>query len=181
MIKMDCYIEGINYTLADHNTNTRFVHIDDTENLKTYVLQNRKFTPEYFNMIITMKINDKQIIGLDGPSGLNIWLDYLDLMEEFLKHKTVRKMYGIEPVQIEFRAIDDNLLFFSIYDEFDPDDVFVKTEVPTKYFLPFLLEEIESFLVKLTYQGDYDNSIYKDYFQYGLNKIKVLRDAVGKI
>lgn len=181
MIKMDCYIERTNYNPSDHNNLTQFVHIDDSENLKTYVMHNRKFSPEYFNMIITMKIDDKQIIGLDGPSGLNVWLDYLDLMEEFFEHKTVKKMYGIEPVQMEFRALEDNRLFFSIYDELYPDDVFVKAEVPAKNFLLVLLEEIESFIFKLKNQGDYDDTIYKDYFQYGFNKINMLKNHVNQL
>ncbi|MGG3450578.1 hypothetical protein [Domibacillus aminovorans] len=184
-IKTFLQVHGFNPTDEDFLKNYRPQHIslDDSSQVKEY-FDHRKFTPEYINMLITIKYKNKIVIGIDCSSGLDLWEQtYMPAVECYLDEQKVAIMYGSDPITMKIDSLDNMLLNFLIIDDWEPRETRVKAILPQKEFLEVLLDGAEQFWkVLLDYKVFEEKAMRgstpRDYSVQMIEKVKELRERV---
>lgn len=121
-----------------------YVSLDDSLKLRG-IFEHRKFTPEHIQMRITIKYNNQIVVGVDVPSGLDLWSDYMVAIEQYLESKNVERFYGIDPYLMKLVSINNNLVDFSIVGDWEPVEVIAQAVLPEKEFLKSILDGAEHF------------------------------------
>ncbi|WP_078410711.1 hypothetical protein [Priestia abyssalis] len=119
--------------------------MDDSSKFREYI-EHSNFTPKHIQMLITIKYKNEIVVGIDGPSGLDLWeQSYMALVESYLNQEKVNVMYGIEPIVMRIKSLDNHLFEFSITDEWKPIEVYAKAVLPKKEFFEAILDGAERF------------------------------------
>ncbi|MFD9627454.1 hypothetical protein [Peribacillus muralis] len=142
-----------------------YVSLDDYLKLRE-IFDHRKFTPEHIQMRITIKYNNQIVVGVNVPSGLNLWSDYMVAIEQYLEGENVERLYGIDLYLMKLVSINNNLLEFSIVGDWEPVKVFAQTVLPEKEFLESILDGAEHF--------------WKTLFDYKVFEEKEIRKTASK-
>ncbi|KAA0548496.1 hypothetical protein FZW96_07955 [Bacillus sp. BGMRC 2118] len=123
----------------------RYISLEDEQKIREFIGQ-PKFTPEHIKMLITIKYNDEVVLGIDGPSGLDLWSDtYMAAIEGYLSKGEVEILYGIDPVVMILKPVDSTYVEFIIKDEWQPSEIYAKAKLPRRQFFEALLDGAEQF------------------------------------
>lgn len=159
---INCYIQHPNYNptnpLFVSNPGLQYININSEREMKEIVISHKKFDAIYIPMTITISLNDSCLLGFELDSGLSIWDDYISATEELLVAGKVIQHYGIEPILLRMELLEKNHIFFCIYDEFEPDKIYIEEIFSAKDFLSNLVSEIKNFLYKLRSYGALERS-----------------------
>ena len=147
IFEVKTFLDVYNYNPTNEdflcNERSRFISLEDSSQLNE-IFNCRKFTPEHIDMIITIKYKKYILIGIDGPSGLDLWKDtYTTAVESFLEQNRAEIMYGIDPITLKIDSKENDLLSFVISGDWEPKEFFAKAVVPKKEFLVPLLDGAE--------------------------------------
>lgn len=158
----NCYIQHPNYNPTNplflKNPELQYININNEREIKEIVISHKKFDTIYIPMTITISLNDSCLLGFELGSGLSIWNDYISATEELLVAGKVIQHYGIEPILLQMEMIDNNHIFLCIYDEFEPEKIYIEEIFSAKGFLSNLVSEIKNFLNKLKSYGALERS-----------------------
>jgi hypothetical protein len=140
--------EGYDYTdlFYRENPSAKYIEFDNTENISK-IIDHHKFSPEYTQELITITYYDKDVVGFDVPSGLNLWKDsFIPAFEKYLTEgKITEVMYGIEPITLKLEPIANNQVSFSIFLEFEPEKPYASEILPEKEFISSILNGASDF------------------------------------
>ncbi|TDL78543.1 hypothetical protein [Peribacillus frigoritolerans] len=165
------------------NPEAKYVSLDDSLKLREYI-DHRKFTPEHIQMLITIKYKNQIVVGIDAPSGLDLWeASYMVAMDHYLEEKKVEIMYGIDPILMKLNSIDSNLLEFTIMDEWKAVEVYATAVLPEKEFLVAILDGAEHFWktlidYKVFEEKEIRETTPKEYPKLMIEEIEKLREKI---
>jgi hypothetical protein len=137
-------------------------------------------------MLITIRCQNKIVIGEHCPSGLDLWNDYVQAIKIFLEEGNVELNYGIEPILMKMNTINNTFLNFELIDEWEPNEVYTKAALPKKDFLEALIDGVIHFWTTLHIYQVFEKRAYrkstpKDYPQLKLNEIDSLKKQVKNL
>jgi len=148
MFEIKTFFELHSYEYTDpyyvNNPEAKYIPLEDASELKGY-FDHRKFTPEHIQMLITIKYQNIDVVGIGAPSGLDLWNDYLTAIEEYLDEDNVSVIFATDPILLKFESKDDKKLEFSIQDEWEPVKVYAQALLPEEDFFDALLTGAEQF------------------------------------
>ncbi|WP_088044665.1 hypothetical protein [Bacillus sp. EAC] len=186
MFEIKTFLELHSYDYTDpyyfNNPEAKYIYLDDSLVIREY-FDHRKFTPEHIQMLITIKYKNKIVVGIDAPSGLDLWEDYMVAIEQYLNKKKAELMYGIDPIRLKFKSVDNKKVQFSILDESEPVEVYAKATLPVKEFFESLLDGAEQFWNTLKdnevfEQKEIRESTPKNYPELRIEEIEKLREKI---
>ncbi|CAH0316358.1 hypothetical protein SRABI96_05236 [Peribacillus sp. Bi96] len=137
MFEIKTYLELFSYDHTDLEAS--YISIDDSLKLRE-IIDHRKFTPEHIQMLITISYNNQIVVGIDVPSGLDLWSNYTVAIERYLGGENVEMLYGVDPYLMKLVSVNNNLLEFSIVGDWEPVEVFAQAVLPEKEFLESILD-----------------------------------------
>ncbi|OES45899.1 hypothetical protein [Domibacillus iocasae] len=184
MFEIKTFLEKHSYDIADLSlfTRERYIGLEESSKFKDYFAY-RKFSPEYIQMVVTIKYQNKTVIGIDEPDGLSLWEQtYSTAIKQYLKNRQAETMYGIDPVTLKWTSLGNGSLHFILVGEWD-EYIFAEAVLPEKEFLEAMLNEAEHFWQVLleykVFEGENKRKDSpKDYPAQMIKEIKELREKV---
>ncbi|ALC90768.1 hypothetical protein AM500_13955 [Bacillus sp. FJAT-18017] len=168
--------------LCFENPDEQFISIDNELKLRDY-FNHPKFTPKHIQMLITIRYQNKIVVGEHCPSGLDLWNDFVQAIKVFLEEGSVELNYGIDPILMKMSTINNTFLTFELIDDWESNEVYTKATLPKKEFLYALLDGAIHFWTTLHIYQVFKKRAYristpKDYPQMKLNEIHRLKEQV---
>lgn len=136
------------------NPERLYVDIDDAENMKNIINETNtkgrnKFNLQHASTRILIKYNGRDIVNFYSPGDDNgLWLDYLNVIDDFLQHNHAVSFYGFEYYKMGIENFDDDKIHFYIMLEHENIKE-ISATLPKKEFLQELINALKYFLVKM--------------------------------
>lgn len=162
-------------------TRERYIGLEESSKLKDYFADEKRFTPEYIQMLVTIEYNGKTVIGIDESNGLDLWEQtYSTAIEQYVENRQTETMYGIDPITLKWTSLDGRLLKFVLMSDWS-NEIYVEAILPEKEFLEAMLTEAEHFWQVLidykVFEGDNKRKdTPSDYPAQMIKEIKKLRE-----
>lgn len=187
MFLINTYLELVSYDHTDsyfiNNPCARYIDIDDSSRIRE-IIDHRKFTPELIQQLITITYNNSNIVDFNVPSGLDLWGgSYIPALEKYLFEGNSTKMYGIEPVILQFESVNTNQVSFSIIGDWEPKKTFATAILPEKQLIESLLNSAKHFWEMLIEYKVFEEKMIndttpRDYPYQMIKKIEGLRKMI---
>lgn len=150
------------------NPESRYVDIDNSSDMYE-LINDSKFSGKHIQMLFLINYNQEILIGYNGPSAYNSWIDFLITAENFENYGKSKLAYGIDPLIMEIKSVRHDHLHFSIYYELDISIKYVDVTLPSKEFMISLIRALKHFCVTMIH--DYKVAVGEDGIIYRIDHL----------
>ena len=131
-----------------NNPNQCYVSINDVEKI-SLIIKDRDFTPEYIKMAIIIKKDNNVVIGFNIPPDLNLWEDYLSLLNDLVECGRGKRELSTNPIQIELSIVNEKEITMTISNIFADKEVLFSGNFPKEMFLKQIISGAREYYNKL--------------------------------